>query len=71
MLLNLEYAMKSDAYVCTLMSNWCRLVDELRATVGKYVRTDTILFICTVSPVFDIHTLFYHTVVSIFLSISV
>ena len=34
MLLNLEYAIKCDAYVGTLASNWCRLVDELRATVG-------------------------------------
>ena len=35
MLLNLEYALKCDAFVGTLASNWCRLVDELRATVGK------------------------------------
>ena len=35
MLLNLEYAVKCDAFVGTLASNWCRLVDELRTTVGK------------------------------------
>ena len=35
MLLNLEFAIKCDAYIGTLASNWCRLVDELRATVGK------------------------------------
>ena len=35
MLLNLEFAIKCDAYVGTLASNWCRLVDELRATVGE------------------------------------
>ena len=34
MLLNLEYALKCDAWVCTLASNSCRLIDELRATVG-------------------------------------
>ena len=35
MLLNLEYAVKCDAFVGTLASNWCRLVDELRTTVGE------------------------------------
>ena len=35
MLLNLEFAIKCDAYIGTLASNWCRLVDELRATVGE------------------------------------
>eukprot|EP01041_Mallomonas_annulata_P010792 gene10792-22529_t len=34
MLLNLEYALKCDAWVCTLASNTCRLIDELRATIG-------------------------------------
>ena len=34
MLLNLEYSLKCDAWVCTTMSNWCRVIDELRATVG-------------------------------------
>jgi len=34
MLLNLQFALKCDAWVCTLASNWCRLIDELRATVG-------------------------------------
>ena len=34
MLLNLQLAVKCHAWVCTLASNWCRLVDELRATVG-------------------------------------
>ena len=33
-ILNLEYAIKCDAWVCTLKSNFCRLIDELRATVG-------------------------------------
>ena len=39
MLLNLEFAIKCDAYVGTLASNWCRLVDELRATVGEVFLT--------------------------------
>ena len=34
MIINLFYMIKCDAWVCTLQSNWCRLVDELRATVG-------------------------------------
>ena len=37
MLLNLEYSLKCDAFIGTLASNTCRLMDELRATVGKYV----------------------------------
>jgi hypothetical protein len=35
MLLNLEYSLQCDAYVGTLASNWCRIVDEMRATVGN------------------------------------
>ena len=34
MLLNLEYSLKCSAYVCTLASNSCRIIDELRATIG-------------------------------------
>lgn len=33
-ILNLEYLVRSDMYVCTLASNFCRLVDELRVTLG-------------------------------------
>lgn len=33
-LLNLEYALRCEAWVCTLASNSCRVIDELRATVG-------------------------------------
>ena len=32
--MNLELALEADAWVCTLSSNWCRLIDELRMTVG-------------------------------------
>ena len=34
MILNLEYALRCNAWVCTLASNFCRVIDELRATVG-------------------------------------
>lgn len=34
MLLNLQYALKCETWVCTLASNSCRVIDELRATVG-------------------------------------
>ena len=34
MLVNLEYAVKCDVLICTLASNTCRLIDELRATIG-------------------------------------
>ncbi len=32
-LVNLDLALECDAWVGTLSSNWCRLIDELRATV--------------------------------------
>eukprot|EP01039_Chlorochromonas_danica_P002885 gene2885-3150_t len=34
MLLNLNYALQCEAWVCTLASNSCRIIDELRATIG-------------------------------------
>jgi hypothetical protein len=34
MLLNLYYSLRSEAFVCTLKSNSCRIIDEMRATVG-------------------------------------
>ena len=34
MIMSINYLVKGNAYVCTLGSNFCRLVDELRATVG-------------------------------------
>jgi hypothetical protein len=34
MMLNLHYLLRSTAWVCTLGSNYCRVVDELRATVA-------------------------------------
>jgi hypothetical protein len=34
MLLNLHHLLQADAWVCTLSSNFCRVVDELRATIA-------------------------------------
>ncbi|KAJ1435210.1 hypothetical protein B484DRAFT_446216 [Ochromonadaceae sp. CCMP2298] len=34
MILNLDAHIRCSAFVCTMRSNYCRLVDELRATVG-------------------------------------
>jgi hypothetical protein len=34
MILNLQYAIQCEAWVCTLASNSCRIIDELRATIG-------------------------------------
>lgn len=34
MLLNLAYSLRCEAWVCTLASNSCRLIDELRVTIG-------------------------------------
>eukprot|EP00656_Telonema_subtile_P028278 TRINITY_DN3063_c0_g1_i1.p1 TRINITY_DN3063_c0_g1~~TRINITY_DN3063_c0_g1_i1.p1 ORF type:complete len:256 (-),score=64.13 TRINITY_DN3063_c0_g1_i1:30-797(-) len=33
-LMNLQLAVECDAWVCTLSSNWCRLIDELRSVVA-------------------------------------
>ena len=35
MLLNIDYHLKCRAFVCTTHSNFCRLIDELRATVAS------------------------------------
>ena len=34
MLVHLSDFLKCDAFVCTLMSNYCRLIDEFRATIA-------------------------------------
>jgi hypothetical protein len=37
MIFNIDYHVRCNAFVCTLPSNFCRLIDELRATVGGKV----------------------------------
>ncbi len=34
MMLNVHYLLRSTAWICTMSSNFCRVIDELRATVG-------------------------------------
>jgi len=34
MLLNLDFHLRCEAFVCTILSNFCRVIDELRASVG-------------------------------------
>eukprot|EP01038_Epipyxis_sp_PR26KG_P009838 gene9838-13232_t len=34
MLLNLDYLLRCQAFVCTMESNFCRVIDELRSTVA-------------------------------------
>jgi len=34
MILNLQFSLQCDAWICTLASNYCRVIDELRATIG-------------------------------------
>jgi hypothetical protein len=34
MLLNLDYHLQCDAWVCTMRSNFCRIIEELRASVA-------------------------------------
>ena len=38
MVLNLDLALRCDAWVCTLASNTCRLMDELRWTIAAKAR---------------------------------
>lgn len=55
-LLNLEYALRCDAWACTLASNSCRLIDELRATVGgkaNYAFADLSIETCRRPPCYD------------------
>lgn len=35
MIINLADLMKCNAFVCTLQSNYCRLLDELRTVVAR------------------------------------
>lgn len=53
MLLDLDYFLRCDAWVCTLKSNFCRVIDELRATVGGkagYSFADLSAETCTSPP---------------------
>ncbi|KAJ1417772.1 hypothetical protein B484DRAFT_146928 [Ochromonadaceae sp. CCMP2298] len=56
MLLNLYYALRCEAWVCTLASNSCRIMDELRATVGGKANryyTDLSVGSCAHPPCLD------------------
>lgn len=56
MLLNLEYALKCDAWICTFQSNTCRVMDELRATVGgkaNFHNVDLSIGTCPIVPCID------------------
>jgi len=53
MILNLDLSLRSAAWVCTLASNWCRVVDELRSTVAfkaEWVYADLSKETCSVPP---------------------
>eukprot|EP00439_Symbiodinium_sp_Y106_P045028 s5134_g5.t1 len=49
--MNLELALEADAWVCTLSSNWCRLIDELRMTIGRKAELalEADAWVCTLS----------------------
>ena len=34
MIFNIDMHLRCNAFVCTMPSNFCRVIDELRATVG-------------------------------------
>jgi hypothetical protein len=56
MLLNLYYALRCEAWVCTLASNSCCIMDELRATVGGKANryyTDLSVGSCARPPCLD------------------
>jgi hypothetical protein len=56
MLLNLYYSLRSEAYVCTLKSNSCRIIDEMRATVGAKANrffADLSIETCSKPPCID------------------
>jgi hypothetical protein len=52
--LNLELALESDAFILTLSSNWCRLIDELRMTVAG--KSDAILVSVSSNEVSCMHS---------------
>ena len=55
-LLNLQNSLKCDAWVCTLASNTCRIIDELRATIGgkaNYHSADLSKETCGSPPCYD------------------
>ena len=47
MLLNLDYALRCHAWVCPLQSNTCRLIDEMRATVGGKAASGVLVDVST------------------------
>ncbi len=55
-ILNMRYSLQCEAFVCTLKSNTCRIMDELRATVGGKANrffADLSSETCTHPPCFD------------------
>lgn len=57
MLLNLYYSLRSEAYVCTLASNSCRIIDEMRATLGAKANryfADLSIETCARPPCMDV-----------------
>jgi glycine cleavage system regulatory protein len=53
MVLNLDYHARCSAFVCTMRSNFCRVIDELRATVGGKADKQLIEMICRDPPCLD------------------
>lgn len=58
MMLNLQYSLQCEAWVCTLASNSCRLIDELRATLGGKANrfyADLSIETCAAPPCIEDH----------------
>jgi len=56
MLVNLDYALRCQGWVCTLASNTCRLIDELRATIGGKINNpfaDLSIETCSAPPCYN------------------
>ncbi len=58
MMFNLQYSLQCEAWVCTLASNSCRLIDELRATLGGKANrfyADLSIETCAAPPCIEDH----------------
>jgi hypothetical protein len=53
MILNIDAHLRCSAFVCTHRSNFCRIIDELRATVGHKANKQYADFSCNGSPCID------------------
>lgn len=56
MIYNLDLHLRCNAFVCTMSSNFCRVIDELRATVASKANKHLADVLCLTSVCIDAHT---------------